>query len=410
MKNSIYTFAFLLLILFSACSTLPPSDLQIGKWRGVFRYLGTEIPFNFSVEDDTAGNVKVLLTNADERFQLDSIRYERDSVVIPIDVYDALLIAKISKDSLRGYFRKNQSAKQGIPFTAARNQTFRFEESDSTSAIKSVGTWSVFIKGEKGQRYTVGKFHQTGTRVTGTFLATTGDYRYFEGIVKGDSLKVSAFSGSNPTLFKAKFSDSLHLEGAYISFNGTSKVVAVKNDTAKLPDPYKLTYLKKGFDKLEFSFPDLSGNKVSLSDSKYKGKVVIVTIQGSWCPNCLDEAAFLSPWYKENKKRGIEIIGLSFERKDNLAFAKQRVEKFIKRFDIQYDILFAGLSDKAEASKKLPALNAVLAFPTTIILDRSGKVWKIHTGFSGPATGVLYEEFIKEFNTDVDAALSEPYI
>jgi len=412
MKNSIYMPALLVLILLNGCSPNPSPDLQIGKWRGVFGYLGTEIPFNFSVEDDTAGNVKVLLTNADERFQLDSVRYERDSVIIPIDVYDALLIAKVNKDSLHGYFRKNQSAKQGIPFKAARNQTFRFgkEENNSTSQIKSSGTWSVFINGEKGQRYTVGKFHQTGTKVTGTFLTITGDYRYFEGTVEGDSLKVSAFSGSNPTLFKARFSDSLHLEGVYLSFSGKSKVMAIKNDTAKLPDPYKLTYLKKGFDKLEFSFPDLSGKTVSLTDLKFRGKVVIVTIQGSWCPNCLDEAAFLSPWYKQNKERGVEIIGLSFERKDDLAFARQRIEKFIKRFDIQYYVLFAGLSDKAEASKKLPALNAVLAFPTTIILDRSGKVWKIHTGFSGPATGAPYEEFIQEFKADVDAALSKTKI
>ena len=101
---------------------------------------------------------------------------------------------------------------------------------------------------------------------------------------------------------------------------------AVKSDTAKLPDPYSLTYLNEGYDKLSFAFPDLNGKTVSLENDKYKGKVVVVTIQGTWCPNCVDEAAFLSPWYKANKDKGVEIIGLSFERKDDLNFARDESE------------------------------------------------------------------------------------
>ena len=184
------------------------------------------------------------------------------------------------------------------------------------------------------------------------------------------------------------------------------KFVAVKSDTAQLPDPYALTYLKAGYDKLEFTFPNLSGKPVSLQDEKFKNKVVVVTIMGSWCPNCVDEAAFLAPWYKENKVRGIEVVALSFERKDDLDFARERINKFIKRFDIEYEILFAGLADKTQASEKLPALNRVLSFPTTIIIDRQGKVKKIHTGFSGPATGEYYQEFIRHFNEDVTALLA----
>jgi peroxiredoxin len=199
--------------------------------------------------------------------------------------------------------------------------------------------------------------------------------------------------------------DSTHLSGEFISPGGKVKLEAIKSDTAHLPDPYALTYLNKGYDKLSFSFPDLSGKNVTLEDEKYKGKVVVVTIMGSWCPNCVDEAAFLSPWYNKNKDRGIEIIGLSFERKDDLDFAKKRLDPFIRRFDIRYDILFAGLADKKLAGEKLPALNAVLSYPTTILIDRQGKVRKIHTGFTGPATGEHYEQFIREFNTDIDKLL-----
>jgi len=387
------------------------SYLREGVWRGVFSFQGTESPFNFSVEDDTTGTIKVFLLNGAERFALDSVRYERDSVIIPIDVYDAILIAKINDDSLRGYFRKNQSDKQGIFFKAARNQEFRFDFTQAKvppTEVDLSGKWSVILTGENGSsRYVVGEFTQTENDIKGTLLTTTGDYRYLTGVVDGDSLKLSSFSGSNPTLLRTEIVDSLHLKGEFVSPGGITTFAAVKSDTAKLPDPYSLTYLNNGFDKFTFSFPDLNGVPVSLESQKYQGKVVVVTIMGSWCPNCLDEAAFLSPWYEANRDRGVEIIGLSFERKDDLSFAKVRLEKFIKRFDINYDILFAGLADKKEASAKLPALNKVLSFPTTIIIDKRGRVRKIHTGFSGPATGSHYQEFIEHFNRDINEALED---
>lgn len=406
MKPIKFIYILFFATVFLSCKE-EPGYLQIGTWRGTFNTQNIEIPFNFKVEDDTAGLVKVLLTNGEEKFQLDSIRYERDSVIVPIDVYDALLIGKLNGDSLTGYFRKNQSAKQGIPFTAVRGQTFRFV-TNSTKPVIVEGKWSVSLINEKNEtRYTVGLFNQDHAQVNGTILTTTGDFRYFQGVVDADSLKISGFSGSNPSLLRAKIVDSLHLTGELISPTGRTLFVAIKSDTAKLPDPYALTYLKEGYDRLDFTFPDLSGKPVSLQDEKYKNKVVVITIMGSWCPNCVDEAAFLAPWHKENKARGVEIVALSFERKDDLAFARERINKFIKRFDIEYEILFAGLADKAKASEKLPALNRVLSFPTTILIDRAGKVRKIHTGFSGPATGAYYQEFIQHFNEDVTALLNE---
>ncbi|NBP69270.1 MAG: TlpA family protein disulfide reductase [Cytophagia bacterium] len=407
---------FILILLTSifflnACTQNKFSELKEGKWRGVFTIQGLETPFNFTVEDDTAGTIKVFLINGVERFALDSVRYERDSVIIPIDIYDAILIAKVKEDSLQGYFRKNQVAKRGIAFRAARNQAFRFEDTPAqanASSTNLTGKWSVVLTNSSGSsRYSVGKFAQVGHVVDGTLLTTTGDYRFLRGEIVGDSLKLSAFSGSNPTLLRTIILDSLHLRGEFISAGGITRFEAIKSDTAALPDPYSLTKLKEGVNQLSFSFPDINGKSVSLTDEKYKGKVVVVTILGSWCPNCLDEAAFLSPWYKTNHNRGVEIIGLSFERKDDFNFAKDRLSKLVKRFDIQYDLLFAGLADKAVAAEKLPALSEVLSFPTTIIIGKDGAVRKIHTGFSGPATGADYQEFIEHFNRDIDEALNE---
>lgn len=413
MKTNRLSTLIIVAILLAGIHACAPQvePLHEGIWRGVLSVQGKEVPFNFSVEDDTAGTVKVFLLNGEERFALDSVTYQRDSVVVSIDVYDAQLVAKVHGDSLTGYFRKNQSGKQGVPIRAKHNQEFRFERTDTNeprSDSNLSGNWSVILTNPGGSsRYSVGQFSQRGNGITGTLLTTTGDYRYLDGVVDGDSLRLSAFSGSNPTLLQAQILDSLHLKGEFLSPGGVTTFAAVRSDTAHLPDPYTLTYLKSGFDKLAFSFPDLSGKQITLADEKYKGKVVVLTIMGSWCPNCVDEAAFLAPWYKENKHRGIEIIGLSFERKDDLNFAKTRLDKFIRRFDITYDILFAGLADKKEASAKLPELNQVLSFPTTIIIDKNGKVRKIHTGFTGPATGQHYYDFVEHFNRDIDEALRD---
>lgn len=404
--RSIGSLVILITVVLLSCKD-KPQRLSEGKYRGVFTTQEKQIPFNFSVEDDTAGTVKVFLWNAGEKTALDSVYYQRDSVVIPIYIYDAVLVAKIREGNLNGYFRKNQVAKQGIPFHAVQGDTSRFDVKNEKPAALN-GKWSVNLINDKNEaRYSVGLLQQHGNQITGTILTTTGDYRYLQGVVDGDSLKLSGFAGSNPSLLVAALHDSLHLSGDFISPGGKVRLEAVRSDTAKLPDPYSLTYLQKGYDKLSFSFPDLTGKPVTLEDEKYKGKVVVVTIQGTWCPNCVDEAAFLSPWYKKNKARGVEIIGLSFERKDDLDFARERIGKFIKHFDVQYDILFAGLADKTQAGTKLPALNAVLSFPTTIFIDRQGKVRKIHTGFTGPATGEHYQQFIADFDKDIDALLNE---
>ena len=405
--------AIIITVLVGSCSK-NNEELYLGAWRGEFFLEDKIVPFNFEVAKSDKARPRVFLINGNERAQLDSIYYRADSVVINIDIYDALLVGRVENDVVKGFFRKNQSGKQGIPFTAKRGDTFRFDVQDPSSAKQIGGKWSVQLISEKDgketSRYTVGLFDQKDDKVTGTILTTTGDYRFLEGVVDGSELKLSAFSGSNPTLIEAQLTDSLHLTGEFISPGGKVKLVAVKSDTASLPDAYSLTYLKDGADRFSFSFPDLDGKLVSLQDEKYKGKVVVLTILGSWCPNCVDEAAFLGPWYKENKDRGVEVVGLSFERKDDIEFAKKRLGVFIKRFDVQYDILFGGIADKKIVAEKLPELNTFLSFPTTFFIDKTGKVRKVHTGYDGPATGEYFEKFKEEFNQEVNKLVDEPLV
>lgn len=396
--STITLVGFLLTRTLSQAQTKP----QDGFWRGTFALAGNqEAPFNFELKGTTAW-----LLNGTERFELKGVSQRGDSLFVPVDIYDALLVAKVETGkTLSGVFKRLNTtpADAGIPFRAEFGKRYRFVEKPTAATVSLHGKWDVTMgNGTKS----VGVFTQSGSKVTGTFLTTTGDYRFFEGSVQGDAFELSAFSGSSPSLIKGKITGN-ELTADIINFRGSQPVKGTRNAQASLPDAYTLTKVKEGT-PFNFTFPDaFTGKQVSLNDPKYKGKVVIVTILGSWCPNCLDETSFLAPWYRANRQKGVEIIGLAFERKNDPAFAKTRLEALKTRFGVDYDLLFAGVADKKYASSVLPALNEVLSFPTTIYVNRQGEVAKIHTGYTGPATGPYYEEFVREFNADVNQLLNE---
>lgn len=121
----------------------------------------------------------------------------------------------------------------------------------------------------------------------------------------------------------------------------------------------------------------------------------------------MDETKFLSQWYLKNKDRGVEILGLAYEAKDDFDYASGRVKKMKEKLSVPYDFVIAGNKDKEEAAKTLPMLNHVLSFPTTIFIGKDGTVKRIHTGFSGPGTGIYYERFIQRFNQTVQELLDD---
>jgi len=250
--------------------------------------------------------------------------------------------------------------------------------------------------------------HGADNIVTGSFLTSTGDYRYLEGNIIDDKMYLSTFDGNHAYLFTATKTSDSTLSGAYWSGKTWYQTwTGVRDENASLPDAESLTYLKEGYNTIEFTFPDVNGQPVSLTDEKYKDKVVILQLLGTWCPNCMDETRFLTKWYDNNKDRGVEIIGLAYESKSDFNYASERVKKMIDKFDIHYDVVIAGTKDKAEASATLPMLNEVVAFPTTIYIGKDGLVKKMHTGFFGPGTGIYYDLFIRHFNETINELLSE---
>jgi thiol-disulfide isomerase/thioredoxin len=399
----------LFLMIVSACS--PRSgERHDGLWRGELSVADhKQAPFLFEVKNAHTDSATVTLINGEERVLLTGVGYFSDSVVIPIESYDAVIKAKISGASMEGRFIKNYLENdEGIPFRADRGTTSRFEPVAQPVSISINGRWDVFFIGEKADTSrNVGIFTSVDQQVTGSILTNSGDLRFLEGVVTEKGAMLSAFSGLSPYLIEIRFLGEDAFEGELYTARGITRLEGVRNDQAALADAYGLAGMKPGFDRLHFQLPDENGNPVSLSDERYKGKVVIVSILGSWCPNCIDEAQFLAPWYKANKDRGVEILGLAFERKDDFDYAKETINHLKKANGISYDIVFAGKVSPATIASVLPEIDNFSSYPTTIFVDKQGKVRKIHTGFSGPATGLFYREFQEEFNALIDSFLME---
>lgn len=390
-----------------SCKKEQSKTLNIGAWLGEIQVSENEtLPFNFEVT--SAQSLKFL--NADEVIFVDDITYQNDSVIIKMPSFDGHYIAsKLNDGELNGVFVE-ANREITMPFKAkfGIKERFKIEEKPKYSIS---GHWEVVFSEDNVEKMYValGIFNQVENKVTGTFRTTTGDYRFLEGVLNGDQLQLSTFDGSHAYFFTAKVTDST-MEGMRYAGNYFKEPFKAKrNESFELSDPETLTTLKEGYDSMEFSFPDTSGHMVSLNDEQFRNKVVVVQLMGSWCPNCLDETKYYSEYYKNNKDKAVEFVALSFEYAKTEEKAFKSIDRLKNSLGIEYQILLAqyGTVDKAEAQKKLPMLNEVVSYPTTIIIDKKGKVRKIHTGFNGPATGEKYVEFKKEFEGFVDELLKE---
>ncbi|MCF7559997.1 TlpA family protein disulfide reductase [Sabulilitoribacter multivorans] len=394
------------LLLFISCKEEKKTEkLDTGTYRALLKVNDMlDLPFNFEVLSENT--LKVF--NAEEVIDVDDITYENDSVYIKLPVFEGFIAAKIDNKMLQGYFIK-PSLDRVMEFKAEKSTT-RFDVSEKASFDIS-GNWeTVFSPDSEDDTYIAkGIFKQQENKVTGTFRTTTGDYRFLEGVLNGNQLQLSAFDGAHAFMFTAAVTDST-LQGMFYSGNHFKEpFVAKRNEAFELPDANALTFLKEGYDSIAFTFPDENGNMVSLNDARFKNKVVLVQIMGTWCPNCLDESKYYAEYYKNNNDKDLEIIALAFEYAKTEASAFKGIKRLKERTGITYPVLLAqiGSSSKQAANEKLPMLNHVLSYPTTIYIDKKGKVRKIHTGFNGPATGDKFTEFKTEFNDFVDELLSE---
>jgi thiol-disulfide isomerase/thioredoxin len=397
-------------LILAACS--PQPGLREGTWRAWIvpdtAHPSLEIPFRLDITTAADHTPEAHILNAGEDIRITEVTIDGDSVHFGLPVFESGIDARIGKGKLDGtYTHRGSGRSWTVPFHAEFGVTDRFPALQGKPAADLTGRWEVLNGPEGRAEKQIGEFIQNGNRLTGTILTTTGDYRYLEGKVAGNRMALSAFDGSHSLVFQADILPDGNLgSGTYCGGPGWKGVwTAVRNDTVTLPDPTTLTWLKPGYDRLDFMFPDLNGKPVSLMDKQFQGKPVIVQIMGSWCPNCMDEARFLSQLYDQYHSKGLQVIALCYESPD---FGKsvKAIERFRDNTGAKYIFLYAGESNKRKAAETLPMLNRILSFPTCILIDRSGHVRRIFTGFSGPGTGGHYKSLTGEMEDIVRSMVS----
>lgn len=378
----------------------------VTDWRLLIHLPDVELPVQLHLAADGS---EAWFANGLEKVSVSGISRQGENWRLYFPAFNNTLVLRQQGNHLDGSLTLvKRGYEQLMQVTGEPDPGYRFMPEPQAKS-EFTGRWQVkFVDDEGKETVAIGEFDQQGSKVSGTFLTSLGDYRYLAGDVDGDMLMLSTFDGAHAFVFFAQMQADGSLKGDF--WSGTrwhESWTAHRNFEAQLPDAYSLTYLKDGYDRIEFSFPDLDGNPVGLTDKKYQDKVVLVTLSGTWCPNCADEVEFLSAYYRENKDRGLEVITLLYEHFEAFEPSARQGRALQAKYGIDYDLLIAGTSDKTLASDTLPMLSSVLAFPTMIFIDRRGVVRRIHTGFSGPGTGQHYMQFVTGFSALMDELLEE---
>ena len=371
-----------------------------GMWQGTVTVNGTEIPFRFELGGDGA-NVKGTFFNGDERFTSTAGQLANGALELKWDYFAAKLTATVSGDTLDGTYDRARSKPMAIRAHKG------LERPVGGKAPSIDGLWIIegvdSSKGEQAWNFIV---KQHGPEISAAILRVDGDTGTLTGSYRDGKFTISHFSGLRPALLEV----SVNPEGTLKIVERDKSMTAYRPAEARakgLPeptDPAKHTGVKNEAERFHFAFTDLNGNPVSDADARFKDKVVLVNVMGSWCPNCHDEAPFLAEVYRKYRARGLEIVALSFEEADQLK-DPTRLRGFIKRYGIEYTVLLCGTTDQAK--EKLAQASNWDAWPTTFFVGRDGRVRAVHAGFPSKASGELYTKAREEFSEQVERLLAE---
>lgn len=377
-----------------------------GLWDATITFNGQDIPFRMQITGD-GSNLQGWLFNGKDKVVASSASFQDGSLVLNFDSYAAKLEAKLQDGALVGQY--GPMLKKSYPITAHRQQGIKVAFNLSVPSID--GLWEVAVKSSKGeQAWRLIVQQKSAIDVSAAILRVDGDTGALTGGYKNGKFVLSHFSGGRPALMILTPAADGTLGIDMTDLHGKSQMTATRPDVARakgLPppaDPDRHTTVKDASEPFRFSFPDLNGKIVSNTDARFQGKVVLVNVTGSWCPNCHDEAPFLAELYRKYRSQGLEVVALSFEEDDQLK-NPARLRAFMKEYGIDYTVLLAGVPDDRDA--KLTQSVNLNSWPTTFFLGRDGRVRFVHAGFPGPASGALYHQAVKEFYSQVDSLLAE---
>jgi thiol-disulfide isomerase/thioredoxin len=373
-----------------------------GVWSGTATYNSQQVPFRLEIIGN-GDQVKGALINGKEKSPSSSGSYSDGHLVLHFNYYANTIDVTLKDGVLTGTF---SSHTRSIPITASLNTK---PDDPSPNPPNIDGAWEIAVKGPKGETAWVLHVSQSGPDVDAVIQRIDGDTGNLYGAWRDGQFAVSHFTAAGPSYAVLRPQTDDTLKVITFSRSGSQELTARRPETAraeglnKPDDPLQHTKLKDPAQPLAFSGKDLSGKLVASTDPEFKGKVLILSIGGSWCPNCHDEAPFLEELYREYHNRGLDVVELSFEEEDQLA-NPERLRAFNQRYGITYPVLLAGTPD--QLNEKLPQVDGLNCWPTTFFIGRDGLVKTIHAGYSGPATGSGNSDLRREVNALVVKLLS----
>jgi len=380
--------------------------MKKGKWNASLQLNSVDyLPFNIKVKKNNA----LIILNADEEIQLEPASFKDDSLHYRFPFFNSELVIKQGKTSMNGYWvNHTKGSHYKIPFTAVKGKITRFYHLEKSKKESNFdGKWKVeFEPGTNSSYPAVGLFNQKKKNISGTFLTETGDYRYLDGNTTKDSLFLSCFDGSHAFLFKAKYLNDSLFGKFYSGTHWQSTWNASRNSTFELTSPEDLTSLSNN-ETVEFKFPNLNKDSISFPSEVYKGKVVIIQIMGTWCPNCLDESIYYKKLEEKYGEKGLEIISVCYETGNSLDVQIVNVKRLQSKLQTNFTYLIGGSAKKNLASQHFSMLSEIISFPTSIFINRKGEVVRIHTGFNGPGTGEYYKRYKERTSALLESLLMD---
>jgi len=374
-----------------------------GVWSGTAMYNGQQVPLHLEITGK-GDHVQGALINGKEKSLSSNGSYSGGHLVLHFDYFANSIDATLKDGALTGTF---SSRTRSLPITLRLKAA---ADDPSPNPPNIAGAWEIAVKSPKGESAWELHVSQSGPEVDAVIQRIDGDTGNLYGTWRDGQFAVSHFTAAGPSYVVLRPQSDGTLKVITFSRSGSQELRAQRPEAAraeglnKPDDPLQHTKLKDPAQPLAFSGKDLNGKLVASTDPEFKGKVLILSIGGSWCPNCHDEAPFLEDLYSKYHARGLEVVELSFEEEDQLA-NPERLRAFIQRYGITYPVLVAGTPD--QLNEKLPQVDGLNCWPTTFFIGRDGLVKIIHAGYSGPATGSGNSDLRKEVKALVLKLLSE---
>ncbi len=339
--------------------------------------------------------------NGEERIDLRFLVEKNDSIYMEFPEIAGKII--FHKQTLSGrWINLNKSNATSYPFQfypVAEGVDPRFDSRlDLVSPIFE-GTYDVIFTDSEGDAQAIGIFKQQGSKIAGTFRTETGDYRYLAGGFFNGVMKLSCFDGVHAFLFEAALDadDSTVMRG---NFNSGSKYHAtwtgVLNPNATLTPPNAISWPNEPLAALNITIKNKRGKEKILDTEFFHGKPSVIQLMGTWCPNCLDESNYFIELSKQSSFKDIRFIGVGFEHGNSDKDRMARLKKYQKKMGFTYSLYLGGGASTKDAHAVFNQLNGVFSFPTTIFLDKKGRIVQVNSGFDGPATGVFYKSMQEE--------------